>query len=169
MRWFAVLAGWWAVACVALGSTPATDDARLARVRELVAGIQPQIPVVPTVTAPDALAWRVDGRPLVFVDARTAPERAVSTLPGAITEETLRARGPLPGERVVVYCTIGYRSAATTKVLREGGYEAFNMEGSILAWLHAGGELVRDGQPTRDVHVYGASWNLAPVGFHAVW
>ena len=65
---------------------------------------------------------------------------------------------------VIAYCTIGVRSGFFVRSLRRRGVNAVNMAGSILSWCHAGGELVDGvtGAPTNRVHVYGATWYVAP-------
>ena len=39
-----------------------------------------------------------------------------------------------PDEEVVVHCRSGGRSAKATKLLREKGYNASNLDGGVLAW-----------------------------------
>ena len=107
---------------------------------------------------------------LLLVDARTDEERAVSVVPGSVPlaelDSELRDR---PDATVVVYCTVGARSAGVTRTLRARGVEAWNLVGGVLAWAHAGRVFIHDGLPTRRVHVYGRSWNLLPDGYDAVW
>ena len=62
---------------------------------------------------------------------------------------------------MVAYCTIGMRSGLYTKELRERGIEAYNLMGSVLSWSHAGRDFEGADGPTRRVHVYGATWDLA--------
>ena len=50
------------------------------------------------------------------------------------------------------------------------GLPVTNLAGGMLAWLHAGGTLVdARGEPTKTVNVYGRTWDLAPLGYIAVW
>ncbi len=49
------------------------------------------------------------------------------------------------------------------------GFIAYNLRGSILAWIQVGQKLVSDGEETRRVHVYGRRGNLGPKGYEAVW
>ncbi|MCK5551872.1 MAG: rhodanese-like domain-containing protein, partial [Deltaproteobacteria bacterium] len=97
-------------------------------------------------------------------------EQEVSMLPGAITSEEFEGNmEKYQDKTIVVYCTIGNRSGHYTKHLIEKGIRAYNLRGSILAWIHAGQRLVSDGEETRRVHVYGRKWNLAPKEYEAVW
>jgi len=122
------------------------------------------------VTPSEAMEWQAAGQDLVWLDVRTPDERAVSTLPGAMDLEeyrTLREDGLT--HRTVVYCTMGYRSAEVAAALTEDGVDAYNLEGGILAWTHQGGGLSRGGQPTSQVHVFSAQWDLAAPGIDTVW
>lgn len=109
---------------------------------------------------------------VIWLDVRSARERRVSMLRGAIDRDTFERLGD-DGPRlpVVVYCTVGYRSGRATGELRARGIEAYNLAGGVLAWIHAGGALVdgRTGEDTHRVHVYGRRWNLVPKDWRAVW
>lgn len=104
-------------------------------------------------------AWMT--RALV-VDVRRPGEYAVSHLPGAVNLRDPAAIAALarqvPGRPVLVYCSIGYRSAAMARRLARRDVEAWNLEGSIFEWAHRGGELVRDGRRTHEVHPYDRRW-----------
>lgn len=86
-----------------------------------------------------------------------------------------RFRKGIPkGKRIVVYCTIGYRSGKYAMELAGQGIRAENLEGGILSWSHAGGPFqVRNdaglATPTRRVHVYDKGWNLLHPDYEAVW
>lgn len=131
--------------------------------------VEAAYPGTPTVAAAEVLAGP-SAMPPVLVDARTEEERAVSMLPGAIEPEALGDTPRGDGRRVVVYCTIGMRSAALTQRLRADGWDAYNLRGGVLAWAEAGGRFVApDGTATRRVHVYGRAWSHLPPGFDPVW
>lgn len=149
---------------------PADDAGKRARIAELYRGYREKFPDVPGIS-PQELSGRLDDPDLVLVDVREPEERAVSTLPGAISREELAERSDeLAGRRIVTYCTLGYRSGLVAESLREQGWDATNLEGSILGWTHAGGDLVdAEGQPTRRVHVYSKRWDLAADGYEPVW
>ena len=98
-----------------------------------------------------------------LLDVRTAEEFAVSHLPGAIRVDPerpdlcsleLAQRSP-----VVVYCSVGYRSAAILDDLRGLGLgEVYNLRGGIFAWANEGRPIVRDQAPATSVHPYNAIW-----------
>lgn len=103
----------------------------------------------------------------VLVDARAPREMKVSMIPGAITQKRYeRHRSAYNGKKIIAYCTIGYRSGVLAMALRKRGVKAYNMVGGALMWTHSDLPLVRpsakgQAQTTR-LHVYGATWDLAP-------
>ncbi|MEM7645325.1 MAG: rhodanese-like domain-containing protein [Pseudomonadota bacterium] len=107
---------------------------------------------------------------LVFLDVRAEAERRVSIIPGALSVQEFEKQSLDSHKTVVVYCTIGYRSAKVVRKLKKKGIRAYNLEGSLLGWIHDGRPVVGPhGQNTKEVHVYGKSWNFLPQGFKGVW
>lgn len=156
-------------AALASRRPPTTNAERVQRIEKLYKKYAGVLSAVPSIEA-EALLRRIDDPDLVLVDVRTPAEQAVSMLPRAITQEEYERRADeLAGRPVVTYCTIGVRSGEYAKELLARGVEATNLQGSILAWTHAGGTLIRDGEPTRQVHVYGPTWNLAATNYQGVW
>ncbi|TNC16893.1 adenylyltransferase/sulfurtransferase MoeZ [Georgenia sp. 311] len=103
----------------------------------------------PTITAA-ALAERLAARErgqddFVLLDVREATERAIVSIPGALTvplerliADPLAARevGVDPGDVVVVHCLSGGRSAMAQRILRDAGYDdVTNLEGGVRAWV----------------------------------
>ncbi|MDX1997071.1 MAG: rhodanese-like domain-containing protein [Thermoanaerobaculia bacterium] len=122
---------------------------------------------VPRTTTAALAARRAAGEPVLLLDARERAEFEVSHLPGAIwigsAGAELGALGPLPLEQpMVVYCSVGWRSAAATRRLRQAGAgRVENLSGSIFRWANEGRPLV-DGaeQPTTAVHPFGPAWRF---------
>ena len=158
-----------ALALAACQRPPADDAGRRQQAYALYDGYRQQLPQVADIAPAEALA--LPAGEAVFVDARTDAARAVSSLPAAVTEAAFLADpARFAGKKVIVYCTIGYRSGLVTRTLAQQGIPALNMAAGILGWLHAGGPLVdATGQPTKRVHVYGRTWDLAPLAYTAVW
>jgi sodium/bile acid cotransporter 7 len=146
------------------------DAEKRARIDELYESYKSRFPDAPEMTV-ETLRQRLAGdEPLVLVDVRSDKEREVSMIPGAISQEEFEIDPDrFTGREVVTYCTIGYRSGRYTQKLVGRGWDAHNLRGSIVSWTHIGGELERDGRPTRRVHVYGKTWNLVAAGYEAVW
>jgi rhodanese-related sulfurtransferase len=154
-----------------LGGPKSTDAELAARVAELYAHDRAAFATAPEITVA-ALSARLAGpSPPVLVDVREPREMAVSRLPGTITRAEFEAHpDQFRGRAIVAYCTIGYRSGRYVETLRRDGWDAFNLAGSLLAWIHAGRPMVdAEGKPTHRVHVYAWRWNLAPAGYDTVW
>jgi len=145
------------------------DAEKLRTVEAMYAEYKQDFPDAPDVSV-DQLLTMLDEGNVVIVDGRPDEERAVSMIPGAIPlDELERDRDSHRTKRIVLYCTVGYRSGVQTVELRKQGLEAYNLRGSILAWLHAGQKVVDARGVTHRVHVYGRKWDLAPEGYEAVW
>ncbi|MEO1465267.1 MAG: rhodanese-like domain-containing protein, partial [Cyanobacteria bacterium J06633_1] len=71
--------------------------------------------------------------------------------------------------QAIAYCTIGYRSGLYAQKLAQQGIEVLNLEGSLLAWSHVGGELVNATGRTNKVHVFGRQWRLTSEDYEPVW
>lgn len=151
-------------------SPSAPDDEKRAVIEEMYEGYREEFPEVPALT-PRELSDMKASETVVVVDVRTPEEREISTIPGAISrEEFEKNSGQYTDRPIVTYCTIGYRSGLYTRELREQGLDAYNLQGSILSWVHAGYPVVApDGEETNRVHVYGERWDLLPEGFESVY
>jgi|GEM_PF-495132 len=127
-------------------------------------------PEIPDITVDDFLSLKEEDG-VVLVDNRMPEERAVSMIPGAITDDEFESdREEYKDAVIVVYCTIGVRSGRYAKKLVRRGYNAFNLAGGVLAWAHTGGGFVDPhGDRTDRVHVYGEEWSLLPPGYSPVW
>ena len=84
------------------------------------------------------------------VDVRGLDEHEAGHIEGdvAIPFDQLKDRaGELPeGEPVVLYCRSGDRSDAAVQALRASGYDAYSIDGGLLAWAEHGLPLdPRDG------------------------
>lgn len=116
----------------------------------------------------DLARWREDpGRtqPLVL-DARTAAEYQVSHLRDAVYinpgRPSLRPlRGRAKNDPIVVYCSVGYRSARVAHWLAGQGYtNVRNLSGSLFQWANEDRPVFRDGRPALQVHPYDRRWGL---------
>lgn len=76
-----------------------------------------------------------------ILDVRGSSEHALGCIEGACNVPYTRlttALARIPrGERVVVHCALGGRSAAATAMLRRLGYDAVNIAGGFEAWKKA--------------------------------
>jgi len=124
--------------------------------------IRTKFPHAPAITTEDLAAWLCDDtKPSpILLDARRDEEFAVSHLPQAHhtrTVESVMALGLPPDAPMVVYCSVGYRSARLVEKLRAAGFtQAVNLEGSMFQWANEGRAI----QPTQAVHPYNWLWGL---------
>ena len=112
---------------------------------------------------------------ILLVDVRSLEEREISIIPGSISKEEFetrrRADPTFSRDRaIVVYCTIGYRSAIYAQALIKDGIRVKNLKGGVLAWAAEQLEFkTMSGAPTKKIHVYGKRWNILPENYEPVW
>jgi rhodanese-related sulfurtransferase len=137
--------------------------------------IQTQFPTVNSLSTTELVNWlKRNDADLLLLDARTPAEYEVSHLPGAqrvpegLLEDPTQLE-PLKTKTVVVYCSVGYRSAKLAAKLQHHRVErVFNLEGSIFAWANAGYPIYRGTEPVTQVHPYNAAWGkLLDTEFHS--
>ena len=147
-----------------------TDQKKLEKIHAMYQSYKKRaFPTAPDVTVEKLLQWeKVDS--VVLLDVRSAKERRVSMIPKAISQKEFEKNIVKYRDRkIIVYCTIGYRSGKKVVKMRKKGWNAYNLIGGVLAWSHAGQTFsAPDGDSLR-LHVYGKKWNLAPEKYTAVW
>jgi rhodanese-related sulfurtransferase len=130
------------------------------------AWVNRSFPNAPAMTTQELAALMENGDDFspIVIDARKNEEFEVSHLPNAYHARdvaTVAKLGIAPDQPIVVYCSIGYRSARLVEKLREAGFSAAkNLEGSIFQWANEGRPLMQDGQLVGAVHPYSATWGL---------
>lgn len=128
--------------------------------------IAEEYPRVASLTTMELAHWLEDTRrhPPVLIDVRSRAEYDTSHLAGARWAETpkqveVELQSIPVAQPVVLYCSVGWRSAQAADRLRKAGREeVFNLDGSIFQWANEGRPLVREGQPVTGVHPYNAVW-----------
>jgi rhodanese-related sulfurtransferase len=131
------------------------------------AAIRSRFPHVRQISTKDLARWLAapsPPAPLALIDARNPAEFAVSHLCGAQNCRTTAAVATLVPDktrRLVVYCSVGYRSCALADKLQRAGYtNVFNLEGSIFAWANEGRPVFQgkaELRPAR-IHPYNRKW-----------
>lgn len=124
--------------------------------------VRDRFPDVPSLTPSELAAWLADPHrpPPVILDARSAEEQAVSTLPQArcVHPETDfdALVASLPAEQpIVVYCAAGYRGARLARRLINAGLTpVHNLDGGIFAWANEGHPITAAKAPAEGVHPY---------------
>ena len=109
-----------------------------------------------------------------LLDARSQSEFDVSHLIGAVRVDP-DASGLDPqalalsrDSVIVVYCSVGYRSAAVARRLTKAGFErVYNLQGGIFEWANQGRSVYREGERVESVHPYNRTWGrLLDARFH---
>ncbi len=132
-------------------------------VDRMIASQFPDVSSIATDSLAQRLADSTAQRPLLL-DARTPDEYAVSHLPSAKRiDPNTPAMSALDSVArntpIVVYCSVGYRSARIASRLQSHGFtNVHNLEGSIFRWANEGRTVVRDGSPVHAVHPYDPTW-----------
>jgi rhodanese-related sulfurtransferase len=100
----------------------------------------------------------------ILLDTRETEEYAVSHLPGAYLATTEEKALKIIIEKgknhtIVVYCSVGNRSAVIAKKLQTMGVtNIFNLEGSIFKWANEGRDIYRGDHKVSVVHPYNSKW-----------
>jgi rhodanese-related sulfurtransferase len=128
-----------------------------------------RFPNVKWISTEELARWQSDtGQPRpVLLDARTAPEFAISHLEHAVPIDpyrpSLRSLGKTPKtEAIVVYSSAGYRGARVADFLGRAGYtSAVNLSGGLFKWANEGRPVFRaEGRPAVLVHPYDRRWGM---------
>lgn len=127
-------------------------------------------PKVSHVSSAQVVQWLQDEnaqRP-ILLDVREPEEHEVSHLNGAVLvapdaeAEDLVAgvlRGVPKDRKIVLYCSVGVRSAAAATRLVEYGFtNVHNLNGSIFEWANEGHPVYRGNMQVQEVHPYSARW-----------
>ena len=149
--------------CVLLLSpiTHADDpSARQQALSELAAEIRRDHPNIPHLDVDEV---RAQADNVIFIDVREPREYAVSHIPGAIhinDQDSLLNFAQANSDRtLILYCSVGRRSAELTEYLNEqGALQAVNFVGSIFAWGNQNLPLKNEDGPTKFVHPYNWFW-----------
>ncbi len=103
-------------------------------------------------TINDVRSWMEAGDPFTLVDVREESEFARGRIPGAIhlgkgvIERDIEQIIPETGEKIVLYCGGGYRSALAAANLKQMGYtDVISMDGGFRGWKESGFEI--DAEP----------------------
>ena len=104
------------------------------------------------------------GETIILIDAREGKEYAVSHLKGALQASRVQDAVALleahdSSVPVVVYCSVGFRSAALAEGLIAAGFtNTANLEGSIFEWGNSGHPVYRGTQAVEVIHPFNPKW-----------
>lgn len=140
--------------------------------------IEREFPAVQTVST-DVLLTRYgamdDSLPIV-IDVREIDEFRVSHLDAALNLKTadsisdmIMQRGLGKDTEIIVYCSVGYRSAAVAADLQERGFtQVLNLEHSLFEWASKGYPMSSASGGTDKVHPFNKAWGaLVDESLHA--
>jgi rhodanese-related sulfurtransferase len=119
-----------------------------------------------TVPVMDVEELKNDKDNVIILDAREKEEYDISHIEGAkyigynqFSKKDMKA---IPKDaKIVVYCSVGYRSEKIGEQLQKMGYtDVNNLFGSIFEWVNRGNEVVdKNGNTTVKVHTYNKKWS----------
>lgn len=131
----------------------------------LRAAIDARYPGVSWVSTSRLAHWmsHPEERNVVILDIREQNEFAISHLQGAQRVAPNRRQfdslGLQPSATIVVYCSVGYRSAEMALRLQEAGFpNVYNLQGGIFQWANEGRTVYRGARVVHQVHPYDATW-----------
>ena len=134
--------------------------------RLIKTSIRIQFPSVAEVSTRELADWLLAqerDKPLLL-DSRGPDEYAVSHLTGAIPATSLEEAqqtlvNVVKDYPIVVYCSVGYRSAKLAEKLQAAGFvNVYNLEGSIFEWANSGRSVYRGHNEVFVVHPYNGVW-----------
>ena len=126
-----------------------------------------KFPAVKNISTQDLAVWlKSQSSHPVILDARAAAEYAVSHLAEAQLADPISFNPERSLQNVskktplVVYCSVGYRSAELVQILNQSGFtQVFNLEGGLFQWANENQPLFQDGRPAQQVHPYSPLWS----------
>lgn len=104
----------------------------------------------------------------VIIDVREFEEFQVSHLQNAINLETgesisalFESRGLNKDAPIIVYCSVGYRSAAVASALQQLGFtEVRNLRHSIFEWANKDYPMINNEGDTDKIHPFNKAWGV---------
>ncbi len=103
----------------------------------------------------------------IFLDAREKNEYQVSHIKNAVWcgydhFEINRISHVQKNKKIIVYCSVGYRSEKIAEKLINAGYtNVYNMVGGIFEWKNQDFPVVDSyGNSTQKVHAYSKTWGI---------
>ena len=140
--------------------------------------IEREFPSVQTVST-DVLLMRyeaADAKLPIIIDVREIGEFRVSHLDEALHLESAEAifnvladRGLSKDTEIILYCSVGYRSASVAADLKERGFtQVLNLEHSLFEWANKGYPMTSSSGSTDKVHPFNKAWSvLVDEALHA--
>ncbi|MGY6647763.1 rhodanese-like domain-containing protein [Wenyingzhuangia sp. IMCC45574] len=105
-----------------------------------------------------------NNKEIIYLDAREKKEFKVSHIKNATwvgfnTFKLKKVKDIPKDKKIVVYCTVGYRSEKIAEQLIKAGYkDVSNLYGGIFEWVHKNQEVINKKGTTQEVHTYDSEW-----------
>ena len=102
---------------------------------------------------------------VLFLDAREQKEYDTSYIENAVwigyNDFDIKRVGAISKDtKIVVYCSVGYRSEKITKKLSKAGYtDVSNLYGGIFEWVNQGNKVYGTAGETDNVHTFNKKWS----------
>ncbi len=120
---------------------------------------------VPTIQPKQLNSEYPKNKKILILDAREYEEYKVSHLEKAVyvgyDHLNLKPIEKVDRDvKVVVYCSVGYRSEKVGEKLKEMGFtDVYNLYGGIFEWVNEGYKVVdSNGNEVKQVHAYNKNW-----------
>ena len=118
---------------------------------------------VPVISIAEAYA---DAQNFIFLDAREREEYEVSHIKNAVyigydDFDITRVSHLDKTQKIIIYCSIGYRSEKIGKKLIDAGFQNVqNLYGSIFEWVNQHHEIYNlENNSTHTIHTYNKKWS----------
>ena len=101
---------------------------------------------------------------VIYLDAREKKEFDISHIESAkwvgYNDFDIARVEKLPkNSKVIVYCSVGYRSEKVSEQLIMAGFkDVHNLYGGIFEWVNEGNPVYKNGKPTTKVHAFDQNW-----------
>lgn len=118
----------------------------------------------------EALKKKIEQHDIIsIIDVRAPNEFQVSHIPNALNVTKAKTIDLPLDTTIIVYCSVGLRSAKFAKKLNKLGYtKVFNLRGSIFEWANNSFPLKQGEQTVSVVHPYNKKWgSLLNKSLHA--
>lgn len=118
---------------------------------------------VPEISVTEA---KNSGGETIWLDAREQREYDLSHIKGALhigyESPDLNILRQIPKDaRIIVYCSVGYRSEKMAKRCQAAGFkQVYNLYGGIFEWVNQGNPIVNAYGSTEQVHTYDKKWSV---------
>jgi rhodanese-related sulfurtransferase len=135
--------------------------------------IASKFPGVKWISTEELARWQADSARVqpVVLDSRTGPEFELSHLREAAAIDPYRPslnslRGFAKDTPMVVYSSVGYRSARVADWLDKAGYrQVQNLAGGVFQWANEGRPLFKEqDRPAAVVHPFDRKWGMLVEG-----